>query len=68
MVSYLTVGVSEKSGTAFTKALAGIASSIPEAMSIMPLEIAKVHTQTHNIPHNRELHKHIELNLSLREY
>ena len=36
------IGVSEKSGTALTKAMAAIVSSIPEALSIMPLEIAKV--------------------------
>ena len=38
----LTTGVSDKSGTALTKAMAAIVSSIPEAISIMPLEIAKV--------------------------
>lgn len=42
--SFLThlLGVSDKSGTALTKAMAAIVSSIPEAISIMPLEIAKV--------------------------
>jgi solute carrier family 25 2-oxodicarboxylate transporter 21 len=37
--------LSEKQGTAQTKALAAFVSSIPEAISIMPLEIAKVSLQ-----------------------
>lgn len=37
-----SLGVSEKSGSALTKAMAAIVSSVPEAISIMPLEIAKV--------------------------
>ena len=41
-LSIFTSGVSDKSGTALTKAMAAIVSSIPEAVSIMPLEIAKV--------------------------
>eukprot|EP00596_Hydrurales_sp_CCMP1899_P001212 CAMPEP_0119036202 /NCGR_PEP_ID=MMETSP1177-20130426/3730_1 /TAXON_ID=2985 /ORGANISM="Ochromonas sp, Strain CCMP1899" /LENGTH=304 /DNA_ID=CAMNT_0006995647 /DNA_START=244 /DNA_END=1158 /DNA_ORIENTATION=+ len=38
-------GVSEKSGTALTKAMAAIVASFPEAISIMPLEIAKTSLQ-----------------------
>lgn len=38
-------GIAEKSGTAFTKAMSAIVSSVPEAISIMPLEIAKISLQ-----------------------
>lgn len=38
-------GLPEKLGTPYTKALAAIVSSIPEAISIMPLEISKIALQ-----------------------
>jgi hypothetical protein len=41
----ITRGLLPNEGTPLTKALAGIVSSIPEAISIMPLEIAKVALQ-----------------------
>lgn len=41
-------GLTEKQGSSKTKALAAIFASIPEAISIMPLEIAKISLQLDN--------------------
>lgn len=38
-------GLSEAKGTEFTKAIAAIVASVPEALSIMPLEISKIALQ-----------------------
>jgi len=38
-------GLSEAQGSPFTRAVAGILSSVPEAISIMPLEVAKIALQ-----------------------